>query len=160
MYVVPPVCPFSPEPWGHQMKQQVIGFKRNKMLYFPVKHKVNLQNSLLQDAAGCCRCQKFQKTNSQIYGGKIKWAKLKLKVLALAQDIFRQGSGWAVTHFGVVSLCACVIPWLYNWLPPETAGWVDVVWPFPFSGPDAERVFSLWKQDHAAVPALHTCTYL
>ena len=52
MHVVPPVCPFSPEPWGHQMKQQVIGFKRNKTMYFPVKHRVNLQNSLLQDAAG------------------------------------------------------------------------------------------------------------
>jgi len=34
------------------MKQQVIGFKRNKTMYFPVKHRVNLQNSLLQDAAG------------------------------------------------------------------------------------------------------------
>lgn len=69
MHVVPSVCPFSPEPWGHQMKQQVIGFKRNEMMYFPVKHRVNLQNSLLQDAASA---RSFKKTNSQIYGGKIK----------------------------------------------------------------------------------------
>lgn len=40
------------------MKQQLIEFKRNKMLYFPVKHRVNLQNSLLQDAARARSCKK------------------------------------------------------------------------------------------------------
>lgn len=46
-----PVCPFPPEPWGLQMKQQVTELKINKVLHFPVKHKVNLQNSFLQNAA-------------------------------------------------------------------------------------------------------------
>lgn len=57
------------------------------MMYFPVKHRVNLQNFLLQDAASA---KSFKKT-SQIYGGKIKWAKLKLEVLALAQCHMDQG---------------------------------------------------------------------
>lgn len=46
----------------------------------------------------------------------------------------------AVTCFVVVTLCACFIPWFYKWLTPETTGWVDVVWPFLHSGPDAELV--------------------
>lgn len=33
------------------MKQQVTEFKRNKVLHFPVKYRVNLQNSFLQNAA-------------------------------------------------------------------------------------------------------------
>lgn len=67
----------------------------------------------------------------------------KIKIRSTGTGSVPHGSGWAVTHFGVVSLCACVIPWLYNWLSPERAGWVGVVWPFPFSGPDAEIVSSL-----------------
>lgn len=112
--MVPPVCPFSPEPWGHQMKQQVIGFKRNKMMYFPVKHRVNLQNALLQDAASARSFKKNKQPNL--------WRKnqvSKIKIRSTGTGSVPHGSGWAVTHFGVVSLCACVISWLYNWLSPK-----------------------------------------
>lgn len=153
--MVLPVCPFPPEPWGLQMKQQVIAFQRNKVLHFPVKHRVNLRNSFLQNAASA---RSLKKTNSWIYGGKIEWVKLKLKVLAPAQDRFRHGSEQAVRHFGEGSL------FLHYFLALQLAatrnmGWSAVVWPLPFSGPVMELVPSLWNQNNAAVPALHTCCF-
>lgn len=133
----PTGLPFFPEPWGHQMKQQAIGFKRKQSR--PAK--------LI--AEGCCRWQKFQKTNYQIYRGKTKWTKSKLKVQALVQDIFRHGSEWDVTHFGVVSLWSCFVLWLCNCLPP--VGSAGGVWPYSFSGPGVEIVFLPWNQNHTAV---------
>lgn len=94
---------FSPELWGHQMKQQGILFKRNKMLYFLVKHRVNLQNSLLQDAAGA---RNFK--NQTNLWRKNQVSKIKVKSPGT-------GSGYIQTwlrvgcnmFWGSVTMCLC-----------------------------------------------------
>lgn len=106
MHVIPPVCPFPPEPWRHQMKQQIIGFQRSKILYFPVKHRSKPAKLL---TAGYCRCQKSKKkkTKTAEYMKKNGVSKVKVKCTGTRSGYIQT---WIRvrynTFWGSISVCS------------------------------------------------------